>query len=82
MFEIYKELRKYKKELKKEYLKKKYILSSKADVGILEDAVQECNMNPNLQVDIKLGDGTIISLKTTKEKRATNPLFTDAIYND
>ena len=82
MFEYYKEIKEYKKFLKKELLKKKYLLSAKADVGILEDAIQECNANPNLVVTIKLGDGTVIELKTVKDKKQVNPLFTDAVYQE
>lgn len=76
------ELKKFKLELKKEEERKKYLLSSKADIGLLEDAVQECNNNPNLVVTIKLGDGTVIELKTVKDKKQVNPLFTDAVYQE
>lgn len=74
------ELKKFKLELKKEEERKRYLLSAKADVGILEDAVQLCNQDPSLQVTIKLGDGTVIELKTLKDKRVSNPLFTGAAY--
>lgn len=76
------ELKKFKLELKKEEERKKYLLSSKADIGLLEDAVQECNNNPNLVVEIKLGDGTIIELKTVKDKKQVNPLFTNQVYEE
>lgn len=75
-----KELNKFRMELKKEEERKRYLLSSKADVGILEDAVQLCNQDPSLQVTIKLGDGTVIELKTLKDKKASNPLFTSEAY--
>ena len=74
------ELKKFKLELKKEEERKKYLLSANADVGILEDAVQLCNQDPNLQVTVKLGDGTVIELKTIKDKKVSNPLFTGAAY--
>ena len=82
MFEYFKELREYKKELKKRYLQKKYLLKKDCDWGMLEDLIQQCNQNPNLTITVKLGDGTVLDLKTTSTRRSTNPLFTDRAYQE
>lgn len=80
MFEYYKELKKYKLELKKKYLQKKWLLNKDTDFGLLEDIIQQCNNNPGLTVTVKLGDGTVLELKTMKDKPYTNPLFTEAAF--
>lgn len=77
-----KELQDFKLELKKREEQYKYLLNSKCDWSFIEELVQECNQNPGLQFTVRLGDGTVLELKTSKDKTATNPLFTDEAYRE
>ena len=82
MFENYKEIKQFKKELKKQYLQKKYLLKKECDWGLIEELVQKANSNPSLAVTVKLSDGTVIEMKTTKDQKKINPLFTNAAYEE
>lgn len=82
MFENYKEIKEFKKELKKQYLQKKYLLKKECDWGLIEELVQKANSNPSLAVTVKLSDGTVIEMKTTKDQKKINPLFTDAVFEE
>ena len=78
--EIRKELADFKKELKKRELAMKSQLSCKTDMAFLEEVIQEANQNPGLIVKVTLPDGTVIDIKTVKDSKTVNPLFTEAAY--
>ena len=77
-----KELADFKLQLKKKEETMKYLISSRCDWSFIEELVQECNQNPGLTFTVRLGDGTILELKTSKDKTVTNPLFTDEAYRE
>lgn len=81
--EINKEIKEYKKQLIKEKLARETLLSKKADWAALEEFIQSCNDNPGLHIKVTTNDGTVLELHTTKEQpKKTNPLFTDAAYQE
>ena len=82
ILEINKMVREYKKTLTAELAKRDALLSRKFDVSFLEDMIKECNMNPNLVCTVTLSDGTRIDLKTTKDEKPKNPLFTNQVYEE
>jgi hypothetical protein len=53
----------YRTERKKEYLKRQ-LLSRKTDFHLLEELIQEVNENPDLRIEVRLTDGTVLLLKT------------------
>ena len=53
----------YRTERKKEYLKRQ-LLSRKTDFHLLEELIQEVNENPDLRIEVRLSDGTVLLLKT------------------
>lgn len=53
----------YKEKKKEEKLKKK-LLSRKTDFHLLEQLIQKCNENPDLRIEVRLNDGTVLFLKT------------------
>lgn len=77
-----KELNDFKLQLKKKEEEMKYLLTSKCDWAFIEELVQQCNQNPGLTFTVRLSDGTVLELKTSKDKKVTNPLFTDAAYEE
>ena len=60
----------------------KYLLKKECDWGLIEELVQKANSNPSLAVTVKLSDGTVIEMKTTKDQKKINPLFTDAVFEE
>lgn len=80
--EAKRELEQYKLELKKKELERAQLIKSKMDFAALEEFVQRCNSNPGLHIKCTLSDGTVIDMCTVREQRKTNPLFTDAVYED
>lgn len=64
-------LNKYKASLKLREAKSKYLLNAHTDWAMLEEFIQDCNNDPNLEVNITLGDGTKIQIKT-KQKSSQN----------
>ena len=80
--EAKKELEAYKVELKMKELERAQLKKAKMDWAALEEFVQKCNNNPGLHIKCTLGDGTVIDICTVKEQRKTNPLFTDAVYEE
>lgn len=63
------------KERKRQEREKKLLLSSKTDIGMLENIIKRCNDNPRLKVRIFMTDGTRYELSTYEPKR-DNPLYT------
>jgi hypothetical protein len=53
----------YRTERKKEYLKRQ-LLSRKTDFHLLEQLIQDVNENPDLRIEVRLNDGTVLLLKT------------------
>lgn len=80
IIEVNKMVKEYKKTLTSELAKRDALLSRQFDVSFLEDMIKECNMNPNLVCTVTLSDGTRIDLKTVKDEKPKNPLFTEQAY--
>lgn len=59
-----KEARQFYKEKKHEEKLKKKLLNHKTDFHLLEQLVQKCNENPDLRIEVRLNDGTVLLLKT------------------
>ncbi len=59
-----KEARQFYKEKKREEKLKKKLLSHKTDFHLLEQLIQQCNDNPDLRIEVRLADGTVLLLKT------------------
>ena len=53
----------YRTERRKEYLKRQ-LLSRKTDFHLLEQLIQDVNENPDLRIEVRLNDGTVLLLKT------------------
>lgn len=81
ILEVNKAVKDFKKKLIEENAKKEAVINHQFDWSYLEELIQECNDNPNLIVNVTLADGTKLELKTAKEKRQVNPLFTEAAYH-
>lgn len=60
----FREARQFYKEKKREEKLKKKLLSHKTDFHLLEQLVQKCNENPDLRIEVRLNDGTVLLLKT------------------
>ena len=61
---VLKEAVAFYKEKKKEDKLKKKLLSRKTDFHLLEQLIQKCNDNPDLRIEVRLNDGTVLLLKT------------------
>ena len=72
----------YKKRILEEEAKKAALINHKTDWGMLEELIQEVNNNPGLSVSVTLADGTKLDLKTVKENKKVNPLFTEAAFEE
>ena len=59
-----KEARQFYKEKKKEEKLKKKLLGKKSDWHLLEQLIQDVNENPDLRIEVRLADGTVLLLKT------------------
>ena len=64
MSSAFKEARQFYKEKKREEKLKKKLLGKKSDWHLLEQLVQKCNDNPDLRIEVRLNDGTVLLLKT------------------
>lgn len=64
MSNAFKEARQFYKEKKREEKLKKKLLGKKSDWHLLEQLVQKCNDNPDLRIEVRLTDGTVLLLKT------------------
>jgi hypothetical protein len=58
------EARQFYKEKKKEEKLKKKLLGKKSDWHLLEQLIQKTNENPDLRIEVRLTDGTVLLLKT------------------
>ena len=63
----------YKEKKAEEKLKKK-LLSRKSDFHLLEQLIQKTNENPDLRIEVRLTDGTVLLLKTY-HKQETHDLI-------
>lgn len=59
-----KEAREFYKQKKREEKLKKKLLGKKSDWHLLEQLVQQCNENPDLRIEVRFNDGTVLLLKT------------------
>ena len=64
MSSAFKEARQFYKEKKREEKLKKKLLGKKSDWHLLEQLIQKCNENPDLRIEVRLADGTVLLLKT------------------
>ena len=64
MSNAFKEARDFYKQKKREEKLKKKLLGKKSDWHLLEQLVQKCNDNPDLRIEVRLNDGTVLLLKT------------------
>ena len=64
MSNAFKEARDFYKQKKREEKLKKKLLGKKSDWHLLEQLVQKCNENPDLRIEVRLNDGTVLLLKT------------------
>ena len=64
---ILRESLKYYKELKAEEKQKKKLIRSKTDFHLLEELIQKVNDNPELRIEVRLNDGTVLLLKTYRK---------------
>lgn len=67
------------KERKREEKQRKTLVRRKMDFSLLEQFVQKCNENPDLRIDIRLSDGTVINMKCY-QKKETHNLINGNIY--
>lgn len=67
--EMKKQLKEYEAKLLKEKADKEALLSAKSDFTMLESLIQKCNANPDLKVEVRLKDGTVIFLKSYHEEK-------------
>ena len=59
----------YKQKKAEEKLKRK-LLNKKSDFHLLEQLIQKCNENPDLRIEVRLTDGTVLLLKTYHKTEA------------
>ena len=64
MSNAFKEARDFYKQKKREEKLKKKLLGKKSDWHLLEQLIQKCNENPDLRIEVRLNDGTVLLLKT------------------
>ena len=64
MSNAFKEARDFYKQKKAEERLKKKLLSKKSDWHLLEQLIQKTNENPDLRIEVRLTDGTVLFLKT------------------
>lgn len=72
------EWQKYLEEIKK----KETLIRHNTDFAMLEEYIQQCNNNPGLVINVTLADGTKLEIKTVKDERKVNPLFTDQVFQE
>lgn len=60
---------------------KKGLLSCRSDWALLEELIQNVNQNPDLRVEVRLSDGTVLLLKTYKpqDRKTASQLINDTI---
>ena len=73
----FREAREFYKQKKKEEKLKKKLLSKKSDWHLLEQLIQKCNENPDLRIEVRLNDGTVLLLKTYYKKEISSTGNTD-----
>ena len=59
-----KEAKEFYRQKKSEEKLRKKLLSRKSDFNLLEQLIQKCNENPDLRIEVRLTDGTVLLLKT------------------
>ena len=73
--EIKKEMKEALKQAKKEIVedmkRRQMLINAKTDFAMLEQFIQSVNANPDLKITFTTADGTVIELKTTRERQRT-----------
>lgn len=64
MISAFKEVMDFYRQKKREEKLKKKLLGKKSDWHLLEQLIQKCNDNPDLRIEVRLTDGTVLLLKT------------------
>lgn len=86
MIRLSKENKKFLEEVQRQLLQKQQqeqnLINHSTDWGALEEFIQQCNNNPGLVINVTLADGTKLEIKTVKDERKINPLFTQAAYEE
>lgn len=86
MIRLSKENKKFLEEVQRQLLQKQQqeqnLINHSTDWGALEEFIQQCNNNPGLVINVTLADGTKLEIKTVKDERKVNPLFTQAAYEE
>lgn len=86
MIRLSKENKKFLEEVQRQLLQKQQqeqnLINHSTDWGALEEFIQQCNNNPGLVISVTLADGTKLEIKTVKDERKVNPLFTQAAYEE
>lgn len=85
-----KELSGLKKQAKADFERKVYeareknkLINSDSNWGMLEYFIQQCNDNPNLRVQIRTRDGTVIEMKTYEvQKKYEYQNINGVLYSD
>lgn len=80
-FKIYKKAKADYKAEKYLNRQKKKLLETKTDFALLEKLIQEVNTKPELRVEVRLKDGTVLLLKTYREpdKKTVSQLISGEI---
>ena len=75
--QTYKKVRLEYKNYLQEQREKKALLSAKSDFSLLEKLIQAVNKSPDLRVEVRLEDGTVLLLKTYKapERKTASQLI-------
>lgn len=75
--QTYKKVRLEYKNYLQEQREKKALLSAKSDFSLLEKLIQAVNKSPDLRVEVRLEDGTVLLLKTYKapERKTASQLM-------
>jgi hypothetical protein len=64
-------LRQAKKDIVEEMKRRQTLINHKTDFAMLEEFVQSINANPDLKITFTTSDGTVVEIKTTKERKKT-----------
>lgn len=75
-------LEEVQKQLLQKQMQEQNLINHNTDWGALEEYVQQCNNNPGLIINVTLADGTKLEIKTVKEQKKVNPLFTQAVFEE
>lgn len=69
--ELKQALKEAERKVVEEMKMRQMLISAKTDFAMLEQFIQSVNANPGLQIKFTTKDGTVVELKTTKERHKT-----------